>query len=121
MLDDLHVHNNNMSLTFVPVEGKWPIFYEPLAEYISFPSIFCGQKCPSNNNRTYSVKKCELFKYELCSADHQVASNIPNIFWKVKHKQIKKIADKVSLAVRRNKTKGKKITAKMLLDKEQRK
>ena len=32
----------------------------------------------------------------------------------------KKIADKVSLAVRRNKTKGKKITTKMLLDKEQR-
>ena len=49
-----------------------------------------------------------------------MASNIPNIFWKVKHKQIKQIADKVSLAICRNKTKGRKVTAKMLLDKEQR-
>ena len=55
------------------------------------------------------------------SADTQVASNIPNMFWKVKHKQIKQMADKVSLVVCRNKTKEKKITAKMLLDKEQRK
>ena len=120
MLDDLHVDNNNMSLTFAPGEGKRPIFHEPLAEYICFPSIFCGQKHPSNNERMYPVQIHELFKYELRSAHTQVASNIPNIFWKVKHKQIKQIADKVSLAVRRNKTKGKKITAKMLLDKEQR-
>ena len=40
-------------------------------------------------------------------------------FWKAKHKQVKQICDKVSLAVHRNKTKGKKITASMLLDKEQ--
>ena len=120
MLDDLHVDNNNMSLTFAPGEGKRPIFHEPLAEYICFPSIFCGQKCPSNNERMYPVQIHELFKYELRSADTRVASNTPNIFWKVKHKQIKQIADKVSLAVCRNKTKGKKITAKMLLDKEQR-
>ena len=94
MLDDLHVDNNNMSLTFAPGEGKWPIFHEPLAEYICFPSIFCGQKCPSNNERVYPVQIHELFKYELHSADTRVASNIPNIFWKVKHKQIKQIADR---------------------------
>ena len=51
MLDDLHVDNNNMSQTFATVEGIQPIFHEPLAEYICFPSIFCGQKCPSNNER----------------------------------------------------------------------
>ena len=94
-----------MLLTFAPGEGKWPIFHEPLAEYICFPSIFCGQKCPSNNERAYPVEICELFKYELHSADTRVASNIPNIFWKVKHKQIKQIADKVSLAVHRSKQK----------------
>ena len=109
-----------MSLTFTPGEGKWPICHEPPAEYICFPSIFCGQKHPSNNERAYPVQIHELFKYELHSADTQVASNIPHIFWKVKHKQIKQIADKVSLAVHRNKTKRKKTTAKMLLDKEQR-
>ena len=119
LLDDLHVDSNNMSLTFTPGEGKRPIFHEHLAEYICFPSIFCGQKHPSNNERAYPVQICELFKYELHSADTRVASNIPNIFCKAKHKQIKQIADKVSLAVCRNITKGKKITAKMLLDKEQ--
>ena len=86
MLADLHVDNNNMSLTFAPGEGKWPIFHEPHAEYICFPSIFCGQMCPSNNERAYPVQIRELFKYELRSADTRVASNIHHIFWKVKHK-----------------------------------
>ena len=58
-LDDLHVDNNNMSLTFAQ-EGKRPIFHEPLAEYICFPSIFCGQKHPSNNERAYPVQINEL-------------------------------------------------------------
>ena len=93
---------------------------QPLAEYICFPSILCGQKHHLNNERTYPVQIYELFKYELHSTDTRVASNIPNIFWKVKHKQMKQIADKVSLAVHRNKIKQKKITAKMFLDKEQR-
>ena len=54
------------------------------------------------------------------SVDTRVASNIPNIFWKYKHKQIKQITDKVSLAVCRNKTKGKKITASVLLNEQER-
>ena len=52
------------------------------------------------------------------SVDTRVASHIPNLFWKAKHKQIKQITDKVTLAVHRNKTKGKKITASMLLDEQ---
>ena len=47
------------------------------------------------------------FKYELHSVETHVASNIPNIFWKAKHKQTKQITDRVSLAVHRNKPKVK--------------
>ena len=54
------------------------------------------------------IQQRDIFKYELRSADTRVASHIPNLFWKAKHKQIKQITDKVTLAVRRNKTKGKK-------------
>ena len=108
-----------MFLTYAPGEGKRPIFNEPLAEYLCFPSIFCGQKLPPNEERTHPLKQRDIFKYELHSVDTRVASNIPNIFWKAKHKQTKQITDKVSLAVCRNKTKGKKITARTLLVKEQ--
>ena len=119
LLDEQQIDVNSMLLTYAPGEGKRPIFNEPLAEYLCFPSIFCGQKCPPNEERTHPLKQWDIFKYELCSVDTCVASNIPNIFWKAKHKQTKQITDKVLLAVCRNKTKGKKITARTLLDKEQ--
>ena len=93
MLDNQNVDHNNASLTFVPGEGKRPIFHEPLAEYICFPTIFCGQKCPSNIERIHPIQQQNIFKYELHSADTRVASNIPNIFLKTKHKQMKQIAD----------------------------
>ena len=52
------------------------------------------------------------------SADKRVSTNIPNIFWKTKYKQINQIHQQVSFALRRKQTKGRKITAKTLLDKE---
>ena len=70
--------------------------------------IFCGQQCAPNSKRIHPLQQQDIFKYELHSVDTCVASNIPSIFWKAKHKQVKQICDKVSLAVCRNKTKGKK-------------
>ena len=119
MLHDKDIDPTNTTLTFAPGEGKRPIFHGPLAEYLCFPTIFCGQQCAPNSERIHPLKQRDIFKYELHSVDTCVASNIPNIFWKAKHKQVKQICDKVSLAVCRNKTKGKKITASMLLDKQQ--
>ena len=54
------------------------------------------------------------------SVDKRVSTNIPNIFWKTKHKQINQIHQQVSFALRRNQSKGKTITAKTLLDKDKR-
>ena len=119
MLLDKDIDPTNTTLTFAPGEGKRPVFHEPLAEYLCFPKIFCGQQHAPNSERIHPLLQQDIFKYELRSVDTHVALNIPNTFWKAKHKQVKQICDKVSLAVRRNKTKGKKITASMLLDKQQ--
>ena len=54
------------------------------------------------------------------SVDRRVSTNIPNIFWKTKHKQINQIHQQVSFALCRNQSKGKKITAKTLLNKDTR-
>ena len=45
MLHDKDIDPTNTTLTFAPGEGKRPIFHEPLAEYLCFPTIFCGQQC----------------------------------------------------------------------------
>ena len=50
-------------------------------------------------------------KWELRSVDRRAAQSVPNIFFKHKKLQMKQISDKVNLAVRRCKGKGKKITA----------
>ena len=54
------------------------------------------------------------------SVDRRVSTNIPNIFWKPKHKQINQIHQQVSFALCRNQSKGKKITAKTLSNKDTR-
>ena len=101
MLDENHIDPSNTILSFAPGEGKRPVFHEPLAEYLYFPTIFSGQEHPSNAKRICPLYQRDIFKYELCSVDTRVASNIPNIFWKAKHKQAKNT------------------TASMLLDKDQ--
>ena len=46
MLDENHMDPSNTTLLFAPGEGKRPVFHEPLAEYLCFSTIFCGQECP---------------------------------------------------------------------------
>ena len=107
-------------LTFAPGEGQHPIsvFHDPDAEYLSFPTIFCGQRCPLNEERHTSVHYTEICKYELRSVDRRVATNIPNMFFKLKKVQMKHVLDRVSLALRR--VKGKGVHAKTILDEESR-
>ena len=105
-------------LCIAPAEGQKPIFTDEDTEYLCFPTIFCGQK--RQNNKYQKLTKREIFKYEMRSVDKRVSTNIPNIFWKTKFKQINQIHQQVSFALRRTQTKGKKITAQTLLDKQQR-
>ena len=118
LLTDTNVDLHNQILCIAPGEGQKPIFTDENTEYLCFPTIFCGQK--RNTNQHHRLNKREIFKYEMKSTDRRVATNIPNIFWKTKYKQINQINQQVSFALRRNQSKGKIITAKILLNTEER-
>ena len=112
LLDDDSL-NTDRSYTFAPGEGQHPLslYTDHDAEPLSFPTIFCGQKRPGKKDRKVPVHYTDIAKWELRSQDRRAAQSIPNIFFKLKKIQLKQISDKVQLAVRRYKTKGKKITA----------
>ena len=88
-------------LTFAPGEGQIPVsvFKDKNAEYLAFPTISCGQKRPDNCDRVHKVHYSDICKYELRCVDRRVASNVPNLFFKVKRLQIKQVCDKVTLAL----------------------
>ena len=103
--------------TFAPGEGQTPLALvrDADAEYLSFPTIFCGHRRSATKIPVYYSDIC---KYELRSVDRRVSQNIPNVFFKLKKLQTKQIGDKVSLAVRRCKSKGKSYTAEDVLNDE---
>ena len=116
--DDFDV--SNKILTLAPGEGKIPVFKDPLAEYLVFPTKFCGQTRPSNSERKRNVHTSDIFKAELKHKDKRVCLDPANIFWKAKHLQIQKFTSKVTLALRRVVgPRQQNITAERLLDKEQ--
>ena len=88
-------------LTFAPGEGQVPlsVFQDDNAEYLAFPTIYCGQKRPDNSERVHKVHYSDICKYELRCVDRRVASNIPNMFFKQKRLQTKQVCDKVTLAL----------------------
>ena len=112
LLDDEPV-SHDRSYTFAPGEGQHPLslYSDKDAEFLSFPAIFCGERRLENKDRKVPVHYSDIVKWELRSADRRAAQSVPNIFFKLKKIQLKQISDKVHLAVRRCKTKGKKITA----------
>ena len=57
MLHDKDIDPTNTTLTFAPGEGKRPVLHEPLAEYLCFPTIFCGQQCAPNSERIHPVQQ----------------------------------------------------------------
>ena len=99
--------------TFAPGEGQHPLslYQDKDAEYLCFPTIFCGQTPPSRDERLVPVHYSDIVKWELRSVDRRAAQSVPNIFFKHKKLQMKQISDKVNLAVRRCKKRGQKITA----------
>jgi ribosome-interacting GTPase 1 len=49
---------NNTGFIFAPGEGQRPIslYNDPDAEYLAFPSIFCGKSRPDNKDRHVPVQ-----------------------------------------------------------------
>ena len=114
LVDDADIDNKcDKVFTFAPGEGQHPLslYQDKDAEYLCFPSIFCGQTPPRKDERLVPVHYSDIVKWELRSVDRRAAQSVPNIFFKHKKLQMKQISDKVNLAVRRCKKKGKKITA----------
>lgn len=100
-------------LVYAPGEGKSPVsvFQDKYAEFLAFPTIYCGQSRQNNNARKLALHYSSICKWELRNVDRRVAMNVANIFFKLKKLQIKQIQDKVSLSVRKCKFEGKKLTA----------
>ena len=114
LVDDANIESKyDKVYTFAPGEGQHPLslYQDKDAEYLCFPSIFCGQKPVSNDQRSVPVHYSDIVKWELRSVDRRAAQSVPNMFFKHKKLQMKQISDKVNLAIRRCKNKGKKITA----------
>ena len=114
LVDDGNLENKcDNVITFAPGEGQHPLslYHDADAEYLCFPTIFCGQRRPSKEERIVPVHYSNIVKWELRSVDRRAAQSVPNIFFKHKKLQMKQISDKVNLAVRRCKGTEKKITA----------
>ena len=114
LVDDENLENKcDNVITFAPGEGQHPLslYHDADAEYLCFPTIFCGQRRPSKEERIFPVHYSDIVKWELRSVDRRAAQSVPNIFFKHKKLQMKQISDKVNLAVRRCKGTEKKITA----------
>ena len=114
LVDDADIDNKcDKVFTFAPGEGQHPlsVYQDNDAEYLCFPTIFCGQTPPSRDERLVPVHYSDIVKWELRSVDSRAAQSVPNIFFKHKKLQMKQISDKVNLAVRRCKKRGQKITA----------
>ncbi|XP_069114560.1 uncharacterized protein [Argopecten irradians] len=107
---------NSKIMSFAPGEGQTPLglYQDKDAEYLSFPTIYCGQRRPENKERKTPVHYSTICKWELRCQDRRAAVSIPNLFYKMKKLQIKQLQDKVSLAMRKCKT-NHKITAKEVL------
>ena len=111
LVDDENLENKyDKVITFAPGEGQHPLslYHDVDAEYLCFPTIFCGQRRPSKEERTVPVHYSDIVKWELKSVDRRAAQSVSNIFFKNKKLQMKQISDKVNLAVRRCKGKEKK-------------
>ena len=114
---DEQTFDKNEVLSVAPGEGQKPLslFKDPDAEYLAFPTLFCGQKRVSNSDRHVPVYYSDICKWELRCVDRRFALHVPNIFFKMKKLQIEQVCSKVHLAVRRCKTKGKSYTAGYIL------
>ena len=65
MLGNPHTDISNILMAFAPGEGKRPVFHEPLAEYLAFPTTYCGKPHPDNKDRVHPIQERDIFKYEL--------------------------------------------------------
>ena len=67
LVDDENLENKyDKVITFAPGEGQHPLslYHDVGAEYLCFPTIFCGQRRPSKDERTVPVHYSDIVKWE---------------------------------------------------------
>ena len=83
LVDDENLENKcDNFITFAPGEGQHPLslYHDADVEYLCFPTIFCGQRRPSKEERIVPVHYSDIVKWELRSVDRRAAQSVPNIF-----------------------------------------
>ena len=72
---------NIRTLTFAPGEDQIPlsIFQDKDAEYLAFPTIFCGERRQSDSTEGSKLHYSDICKWELRAEDRRVASSVPNM------------------------------------------
>ena len=80
LVDDENLENR--TLISAPGENQRPlsIYQDVDFEYLCFPTIFCGQRRPENNERLVPLHYSDIAKWELRSYDRRAANSVPNIF-----------------------------------------
>lgn len=96
LVDEADIDTNKLYV-FAPGENQKPIslFTDKDAEFLCFPTIFCGHRRTENEEREVPVHYSDIAKWELRSVDRRAAQSVPNIFFKLKKIQIKQVSDKV--------------------------
>ena len=84
LVDDENLENR--TLIFAPGENQRPlsIYQDLVSEYLCFPTLFCGQRRPENNDRLVPLHYSDIAKWELRSHDRRAANSVQNIFVKLK-------------------------------------
>ena len=63
LVDDENLENKyDKVITFAPGEGQHPLslYHDADAEYLCYPTIFCGQRRPSKEERTVPVHYSDI-------------------------------------------------------------
>ena len=74
LVDDADIESKyDQVCTFAPGEGQHllSLYQDKDAEYLCFPSIFCGQRPPSKDERSVPVHYSDIVKWELRSVDRR--------------------------------------------------
>lgn len=86
LLHPADVRSLSKVFSFAPGENQSPLgLYEDVnAEYLAFPTIYCGQRRPDNKDRHTPVTYATICKWELRSQDRRSACSMPSLFFKLK-------------------------------------
>ena len=86
-MDDADIENKyDQVFIFAPGERQHPLslYQDKDAEYLCFPSLFCGQSPPRKDERSVPVHNSDIVRWELRSMDRRAAQSVPNIFLNIR-------------------------------------